>query len=490
MSAGRFIKWLRVISTGLLLTGFDVLAQPVQRPNILMIVADDADWNSFGAFGCSIADITPHIDRLADQGVRFMHAYSTVAVCTPVRATMHTGLLPHRSGCEGFEPIRSEVTTLNERLHDAGYFISMFGKNGAYKPREKYCVDLDWPAGRGNRNPARVHDFILESIREAREAGKPFFAHFNCADPHRPFYGSPEDDALILKHPDKHGVPSRIIEPHEVKVPAYLEDLPAIRKELAQYFTCIRRLDDAVGAAMQALEDAGEGDNTIVLFYGGDQGASFPFSKSNAYMHSNRGALVFRWPGVAGGRVIKEQMVSTLDFTPTLLEAAGLDPINGMDGHSFVGLLKGKPQEGRDAVFCYYYRTAADRHFPMRVIRTTRDAYLWNVWSDGARSYQSEGMSGLTWKAMRASAKEQPSLEERCRYYLFRAPEEYYDTANDPGERHNLMDDPVHQARIKSLQDRLQAHLDQTGDPLAEAFTRRRDPAFMRAAMAKLEAEK
>ena len=100
-------------------------AQPL---NILFFTADDMNYDSTAVFGGPIKDLTPNVDRLAAEGLRFEHAYSTVAVCQPVRQTMFTGLYPHRSGSMGFFPVKPEVRTLNEQLRDAGYLISRFGK--------------------------------------------------------------------------------------------------------------------------------------------------------------------------------------------------------------------------------------------------------------------------------------------------------------------------------------------------------------------------
>lgn len=457
-------------------------------PNILFFLADDCNADSLGALGCPIPDITPHADGLAREGMVFHNAFSTVAVCTPARATMMTGLLPHRSGCEGFEPIRADAVTANERLADAGYFISMFGKNGAYQPKDKYHVAFEWQSERGNRNPPKVEEFVRESIAKARAEGKPFFCHVNCADPHRPFFGTDEETREREKYPDRYGTPSRVIREDEIPLPAFLDEIPGVRTEVTQYFNCVKRMDDSLGAALKALRESGEADRTLVFVYAGDHGMSFPFAKSNAYLQSNRGALLVRWPGVVKpGCVDERHLVSTLDFTPTWLEAAGLSGIPGIDGRSLVQILKGGTQDGRDEVFCYYYRTGGEGAYPMRSIHTARDSFIWNIWSDGSAKYQAENMSGLTWKAMRDAAKSDPELRRRCEFYSLRVPEEYY-VRDDAGQRNNRIDDPSCRARIKELQARLLDHLRQTGDPLADAFARRDDRAFMDELRAKTKA--
>ena len=158
------------------------------RLNILFLTADDMNHDSAGCYGCPIQDLTPNLDRLAAEGMRFQYAYSTVAVCQPVREIMHTGLYPHRNGAMGFFPLKPQVRTLNQQLHDAGYLISMIGKNPHYQPAEKFCVD--YAETQISRSPSKLAEATRAFLRLAREQGKPFFHHVNCTDPHRPFIGA------------------------------------------------------------------------------------------------------------------------------------------------------------------------------------------------------------------------------------------------------------------------------------------------------------
>ena len=254
------------------------------HPNIVFITADDLNHDSLGCYGCPIADLTPNLDRLASEGLRIERAYSTVAVCQPVRQTMLTGLYPHRSGSMGFFPIKPEVRTLNQQMRDSGYMMAMLGKSAHYQPREQFVLDI---VDDGFcRDPAKLAEATRTFITTAREQGKPFLHFVNCTDPHRNFITGPNYLA--------HGAPpSRYVHVDEVKgVPGFLEDLPDIRKELAQYYTSVRRLDDCVGEVLRVLDELGVRENTLVMFYGGDHGMPFPFAKTNDYEDSSRGALL------------------------------------------------------------------------------------------------------------------------------------------------------------------------------------------------------
>jgi N-sulfoglucosamine sulfohydrolase len=225
-----------------------------------------------------------------------------------------------------------------------------------------------------------------------------------------------------------------------------------------------------------------------VIFYGGDHGMSFPFAKSNCYENSTRGALIVRWPGVIRpGSLDTEHMVTTLDFTPTLLDAAGLPAIPKIDGRSFLSVLKGRSLPGWGHVFTQYNAAYGNRWMPMRCVRTRERSYIWNAWSNGQGTYQAENMSGLSWKAMLQAAEENPSINDRTVFYSKRTPEEFYDLTKDPVERDNLIDDERYAVEVESMRRQLLGQMQQSSDPLAEAFAQRDDKALLEAAMDKLK---
>jgi len=455
-----------------------------KKLNILFFTADDMNYDSSGVYGGPIKDLTPNIDKLAAEGLRFQFAYSTVAVCQPVRQIMQTGLYPHRNGAMGFYPIKTTVRTLNEQLHEAGYLISMYGKGPHHLPKEKFCVDVADDSI--SRRPSKLAEATRAFLRKAREQGRPFFHNVNCYDPHRPFIGMRGTNDLAGGE-----VPSRWIQPEEVTtVPGFLENLPDVRRELAGYYTNVRRLDDALGAVLQVLKEEGFADDTLVMVYAGDHGMSFPFAKSNDYENSSRGALFVRWPGVTKpGAVDTNHLVSTIDFMPTLLDAARLPPVPGIDGRSFVPALKGERMAGWDRVFTFYNAAFGNNWLPMRGLRTRDHAYIWNAWSDGQREYHTENMSGLTWKAMVAASATDPAIKARADFYLHRVPEEFYDLTADRCERKNLIDDTSRQAEIDMMRKEILDLMRRTGDPFTEAFAHREQKELASAVLEKLRVE-
>ncbi len=435
-------------------------------PNVLLITADDLNWDSVGAFGCRVKGITPHIDRLASEGMRFTRAHVTVAVCQPSRSALMTGRYPHRNGAEGFGPIREEVTTLQERLRAAGYWNGILAKNPHLAPRAKFCWDADIGAeqlGHG-RDPALYYQQSLEFFRQAKAAGRPFFLMANSQDPHRPFAGSERE----LKPFGRHLPYPRKFSPDEVTVPGFLPDLPGVRQEIAEYFTSAHRCDQTVGKLLRALEESGAANETLVMFLS-DNGMSFPFAKTNCYLHSTRTPWIVRWPGRAKAGAVCEDFISGIDFTPTVIEAAGLKEIEGMDGRSFVPLLEGRRQPGRDHVFTVFHETSARKRYEMRAVQDRRLGYIFNAWADGRTVFRNEAQGGLAFAAMQEAARSDARVAERVRFFLHRAPEELYDYQADPDALRNLVGEARYRADVGRLRRLLAEHLARTGDPAAEA---------------------
>lgn len=246
-----------------------------------------------------------------------------------------------------------------------------------------------------------------------------------------------------------------------------------MRLEISEYYNAVRRCDDTVGAVLDSLCDAGYEDNTIVIFLS-DNGMAFPFAKTNCYLNSTRTPWMFRWPRtIRPGTRDAKHFISGIDLMPTLLDAAGIAPPPDIDGCSFLPLLRGKRQTGRDLVFTQFHQTAGRRNYPMRCVQNYQYGYIFNAWSNGERVFKNESQVGRTMQAMREAAGTNSDIADRVNLFLYRVPEEFYDFENDPDALHNLIDDPQYASEIQSMREEMINWMQRTEDPALTAFRNR-----------------
>ena len=453
-----------------------------RRPNILFITADDMNCDSVGVFGAEVPGITPSLDALAGEGVRFMHAHVQVANCVPSRNVMQTGRYPHSSGVEGFYKLKPEFPILPDLLKENGYFVGIKNKVSHSTPYHPYPWDLtvQRSAEKGAaRSPASFHSFVKQGAQLSEEAGKPFYLVANITDPHKPFYGEEKSKRVGFdRYP-----PSKTYSAEEIPVPGFLPDRPEVRLELKRYYDCVRRADDCVREALRTLEESGQAENTVVMFLS-DHGMPLPFAKTNVYHHSTRTPWIVRWPGtVKPGAVDSQHMISAVDFMPTVLESAGISAPQGLEGRSFVPLLRGETQDGRDYVIKEYNENAGGARHPMRSVETRKYGYIFNPWSNGERRFRTATQGTTTYKLMQKLAEKDEAIAARLRHFDHRTVEELYDYENDPDALHNLIDDPQHAAEADRLRTILEAWMVKTGDPCLEVFRRRGELEFREAFM-------
>ena len=440
--------------------------------NILLITADDMDARTPSVFG-GPTGITPHIDALAAQGIRFERAHVVAAVCQPSRSAIMTGLVPHRNGAEGFEPIDDGITLLTELLRDAGYQAGILGKVDHIQPVERF----GWHTRRSmrelgmGRDPEEYRKAAAGFFEEMRSSETPWFLMANAHDPHRPFHGS--DEELERFSEAERGAipaPSRTYAAGEEHPPGFLPDIPAVRQEYAEYLSSARRCDDVVGAVLGALEDAGYADDTLVLFLS-DNGMAFPFAKANCYLRSTLTPLIMRWPGaIPQGVLDEDSFISSLDFFPTICEAAGIPVPPGLDGGSLTGLVARSEPLTRRTMFTVFHETARKRRLEMRCAQDAEYGYIWNQWSDGETEYLGENMNGRSWPGMLDAAGDDPAVAARAAFYLRRAPEELYDLRTDPDALVNLAQVEAFADVLADFRTRLLTWMSASGDPLTERF--------------------
>jgi N-sulfoglucosamine sulfohydrolase len=437
-----------------------------RKLNLLFITADDLGAESMGWLGCKVP-ATPNLDAFAGTAHRFLNCHLTAPICQPSREALLTGRVPHRSGGVGFTPIRTDVPTLVEVLESSGYFTACINKMPHMAPRAKF--PWDHTVGTQGKNPDAVGSDLRDCLGRAARSGKPFFINANITDPHRPFHGSEREAQQQAKAREKssgrEALPGDIepFRPEEIAVPAFLEDLPPVRRELAQYYSSVRRFDVSFGKIISELKQAGQGDTTLVVFLS-DNGMSFPFSKATVYRQGTWSPVLLRWPGM-GRPLASESMVSSVDVMPTVLEVLGVKGPAGMDGRSWLPLLRGESQPGRDHVITHVNTVSSGASFAQRCIRTQKASLLFHGWSDGQRQIRIEAMSGLSFNALAAAGKTDARVKARVDQFLLGAPLAFFDLEADPDERRSLLQDERHKEEIESLARLLLADMEATGDP-------------------------
>ncbi|MBN1590158.1 MAG: sulfatase [Pirellulales bacterium] len=448
------------------------------RPlNVLFLTADDLHCESVGAFDGQPAGLTPNLDRLASEGMRFTRAHVNAAICQPSRGVLATGRYGHNSGVMGFFHTNRDIPTIMETLGEHGYLTGVLGKVDHCTPKADYRWDFVHDQGElgSGRDPERYYAYCKEFFERCRKEQKPFYLMVNSHDPHRPFHtaGRPIKGAAE---------PSKTYRPKDVPVPGFVPDLPGVRKELSHYLNSVRRCDDTFGRVLTALKESGYEDNTIVVFLS-DNGIAIPFAKCNTYLASTRTPWIVRWPGaVAPGSVDCEHFISGIDFFPTMVDALGLPVPKGLDGRSFAPLLRGEKQAGRDRVFTQIDSKAGGAAVPMRCVQNDRFGYIYNAWSNGRYRYRNNN-EGATMKAMNQAAKNDPTIADRVHMFRYRVPEELYDFKNDPDCLKNLIDQPDYRGEADKMRAELAEWMKQSGDPLLPAFENRESPEKVRAVL-------
>ncbi|HYF35226.1 MAG TPA: sulfatase [Prosthecobacter sp.] len=451
-----------------------------EKPNLLIITVDDMSADSVGAFGGKLAGATPSIDKLAASGMAFHRAHVVVGNCMPSRNVMWSGLFPHNNGVEGLYQVpAARHPVLPSLLRDAGWFTAIRHKvdhSTPYSPHPGWDATLETtPEGQraDTKQPKSYRVSLQQGVAKAKAAGKPFCLMLNVADPHKPFHAEGKKGETV---PDKNS-PTRVFAPDEIPVPGFLFNDPVPRKELAHYYSSVRRADDGVGEILSALKESGQEANTIIVFLS-DHGMPLPFAKTQLYHHSTRTPLIVVWPGVTkAGTVDDAHMISTVDLMPTLLEMLDLEPPKKLDGRSFTPLLMGERLADREYVFKEHNENAGASRDPMRGVQSKQWLYLFNPWSNGSRVMATATTGTPTYRRMAQLAQTDPVIAARHRLYQHRVLEELYDVEADPDCLKNLTAAPEHQKALNEMRAVLEEHLERSKDPVLNIFRNRDDAA-------------
>jgi len=402
--------------------------QPDKKPSIVFILVDDAGIGDFSTYGCKYG-LTPNIDRLAAEGMKFSQAYSGSAVCAPSRCVLmtgqHTGHVLRRSNQSkvGLLSLPADQPTVARLLHDAGYATGGFGKWGLGNPgttgvAEKQGFDVFF----GYYDQKHAHDYYTDYlVRNSvdvpyQQSGKHTwedYSHTRIADETLKFIEDNKDRPFFCY--------AAWTPPHDEWVipdntPFSKEPWPV---EIKNYAAMVSLIDKDVGRLMEKLKDLGIDDNTLVIF-SSDNGANdecieplgstggLRGHKRMLYEGGIRAPFIARWPGKIEPGTTSELLTTFADFLPTAADAIGAPAPSGTDGISILPTLLGEQQT------------------------KLHDALYFEIYEP----YFQQSVRLGDWKGYRLGTK---------------APLELYDLKSDPAEKHDLA--AAHPDIVKKIED-------------------------------------
>ncbi len=419
---GALFPFFCIPSGGAAATWIQTAVDGPSQPNVILIISDDHAWTDYGFMGN--ADVrTPHLDRIAAEGLTFTRGYVPTALCSPSLATLLTGRYPHQHGITGNDPAESrprepwlerffQFPQLPRLLADSGYRTLHTGK---YWMREPAAAGFTDSMGQTDRHGGQALAIgrdsmqpIFEFIDRTQADNQPFFVWYAPFLPHQP-HNPPE---RLLKH--------------------YVQIQPESR---AKYYAMVEWLDETCGQLLDHLEKRDLERNTLLVFLA-DNGWN-EFGKSSPYENGVRTPILLRWPAKIQPRFERTQLASSIDIVPTILAACGVQAPANLPG---IDLLDSAALARRDTVFLEHYA-----HDMVSAAQPER-----SLWS---RSCIQGDWKLIAWQANPPTVK--PSLGGQ-RHKDPDSPLELYDLSRDPTESTNLA--AQHADVVRHLEELLATH--------------------------------
>jgi N-sulfoglucosamine sulfohydrolase len=447
-----------------------LLAQAGRRyRNVLVLIADDHSPLA-GCYGNSVIR-TPNTDRLAQQGTLFRNAYCTTPSCSASRSVVLTGLHNHSNGQFGHahEPANfhthSGVQSIPRLLQAQGFATGVIGKLHVNPPQ---VYPWDYQTDGGPDGGTRDVWGMAQQAKEffAKFPDRPFYLHVGFGDPHRA-----SGPGLFANHRSYPNVRKRAYAPADVIVPHFLPDTPEVRRELAEHYEAIDRLDQGIGFLLQALEESGRAEDTMVI-YMSDHGMPFPGAKGSHYDTGLHVPLVIRTPSQTKRGGACNALVNWTDILPTVMAWAGAElPQNPVYGRSLLPILEQENPEGWDAIFFSHTFHEVVNYYPFRGIRTRQYKYTKILFSELMMPLPSDLWQSPTWEGVRSRQLEKMGLRV-TENVLHHQGEELYDIVEDPTETRNLAGLPQHAATLEDLRGKVREFRRQTNDTWLDYFDR------------------
>lgn len=440
---------LPVLLSAISCTGFAMQsASNEDRPNIVVIVADDLGTHELGCYGgTNVA--TPNIDRLAKEGIRLTNNYASCAMSVPIRASMYTGLYPVRHGSyRNHKKTFAQIKSITHYMPPTGYRLARAGKRDS-APESVYRFE-ELPGFKTGCTDADA-SYSTDGIEAFVNRNNDPFCMFVCSiNSHRPWTS---------------GDPSKI-DPDRIALPPNCVDNKGTRDLYRRYLAEIGQLDNEVGSVLKVLEEAGKLENTVVIFLA-EQGPCMPFAKWTCYRYGQNSAFIARYPNKIAQGKVSDALVQYEDILPTLMDIAGGGPIADIDGFSCLPVLYGERPDHRKWSYGIHNNIPEGTTYPIRSIQDKRYKLIRNL-APGLDFYEKHmmkpGDKTQVWGYWLETARTNDQARTLTERYVHRPETEFYDLEQDPWELNNIADKPEYRERIALMRAELEKWMKEQGD--------------------------
>lgn len=430
------MKFIFISLFSCLLGGSALAQKSTDKPNVIWITCEDIS-PYIGAFGDKVIS-TPNIDALAKDGVKYTSTYTVAGVCSPSRSGIITGMYPTSIGTQH---MRTEAVDERFRPKEVPNYSAVIPEYvrafPEYLRKEGYYTSNNQKEDYQFRTPVTVWD---ESSPAAdyknRKEGQPFFSVYNFFITH---------ESLVMKYAD-----TLTVNPQDVKIPEYYENTPTTRKDIANLFTRIETMDKQVGELIKRLKKEGLYENTYIFFFS-DHGGNLPWMKREILERGTHIPFVVKFPQEQRAGAEVKNLISSVDFAPSVLSLAGIQPPKYFQGQAFLG--KYTTDKARKYVFAARDRMD-EKYDRVRAVRDGRFRYIYNYMPNQPKYQDLVYRWGIP---MMKEMLDRKSKNEIKNPYLLdwfkptKPVEELYDVQNDPDEVHNLADNPKYADKLKEL---------------------------------------
>lgn len=433
-----------------------------QKPNFVILLADDVSADSIGCYGSKNPHTTPNIDKLAESGVRFENMFVTEAMCAPARAELYTGLMPQRNGTfRNHKASKPETKSVVHYLGDLGYRVGLAGK-GHVGPKAVYPFEsIPGICGKAVEANPKPDDWTGVTKFIQRDSDQPFCLVVGSIHAHSPWTVG---DTKYWKE-------------EEVVLPPNLVDTPETRSAYWRYLAEVREFDRQVGDTVRILKESGQLDNTIIIVLD-ENGTGMVGGKWTVFDWGVRSACVIKCPDSWNANVETGAIAQYCDIVPTLIDAAGGTPSPDLDGRSLLPLLKGQTKTHREQAYFLFnsrvHETKGDPHFSTRAVTDGNFKFIWNLTPDNlyvvnVTSTDLTGRvrptdHGLIYASMIDRMKTDKHAEAMVNRIRSRPQYQLYNLEKDPYELNNLAGTPEYSEMIKKFKADIRQWMKKQGD--------------------------